>query len=149
MIYVNIKASYKDKVAKDLLENAAAAALKNQKVDPNEVDLSVVVEGNKKLQELNKQFFDIDAPTDVLSFPSEEVDPETGMRYIGDVIISYPRTKSQAVQEKHSIEDELQLLTVHGVLHLLGFDHANPQEKEIMWGFQNGILKQLGCNIEI
>ena len=62
---------------------------------PAEVDeSSVVVEGNKKLQELNKQFFDIDSPTDVLSFPSNEVDPETGMRYIGDVIISYPRTKS-------------------------------------------------------
>jgi probable rRNA maturation factor len=109
--------------------------------------LSIVIGDDAQLQELNRQFLGLDAPTDVLSFPADEVDPDSGERYLGDVIISLPRAAAQAEAAGHSVQDELQLLVVHGVLHLLGFDHADPDEKERMWGIQAQVLHQLGLTI--
>jgi probable rRNA maturation factor len=63
------------------------------------------------------------------------------------VLISYPRARTQAEAGGHSTADELQLLIVHGMLHLLGYDHADPSEKEAMWAAQAEILKRLGCQI--
>jgi probable rRNA maturation factor len=97
-----------------------------------------------RLQELNRDYLGIDAPTDVLSFPASETDPETGARYLGDILISVPRAQSQAEAAGHALESEVQLLVVHGVLHLLGHDHAKPEEKRRMWKAQAEILESLG-----
>ncbi len=83
----------------------------------------------------------------MLSFQADELDPETGRRYLGDVIISYPRAQAQAQAGGHALPAELQLLVVHGVLHLLGHDHGAPAEKEAMWALQAEILQRLGCAI--
>ncbi len=148
MINILIGEAYMDQVDPQVLQRAAEAAL-NQQGQVDEVDLSVVVEDDDRLRELNNQFLSIDAPTDVLSFPSgeEEADPETGNFYLGDVIISYPRAQEQASAAGHGVMDEVQLLVVHGVLHLLGHDHAEPEEKARMWAAQQEILRGLGVRL--
>ena len=136
-------------VPRDLLERATHAALEHQAESPDS-ELTIVLTDDARLKELNRDYLGIDAPTDVLSFPASETDPETGARYIGDILISIPRAKSQATAAGHPLESEVQLLVVHGVLHLLGHDHADAKEKSRMWKAQHEILTQLGLgNIEI
>ena len=127
----------------DLLERAAQAALKHEFTD-QEVDLSIVLTDNARLHELNLNYLGVDSPTDVLSFPASETDPESGARYLGDILISIPRAQAQAEAAGHALESEVQLLVVHGVLHLLGHDHAEPEEKNHMWKAQAEILQTLG-----
>ena len=113
---------------------------------PPDAELTVVLSDDAQLQELNQQSLKIDAPTDVLSFPTGLTDPDSQAPYIGDVVISYPRAKEQAAAAGHSVEDELQLLVVHGVLHLLNHDHAEPEDKAAMWSAQAEILGRLGSS---
>jgi probable rRNA maturation factor len=129
-----------------LLERAARVTLEKAGA-PEAAGLSVVITGDEPLHRLNRQFRQVDAPTDVLSFPSDEQDPDTGERYLGDVLISLPRAAVQASAGGHAVADELQLLVVHGVLHLLGYDHADPDEKKRMWRIQGEVLDALGVNI--
>ena len=112
-------------------------------------DLKIILGGDEDTHLLNRQYLGIDSPTDVLSFPSGDVDPDTKRSYLGDVIISLPRAAAQAAQRGHSLEAEVQLLVVHGVLHLLGYDHGNPDDKKKMWALQRNILVDLGLEIEI
>lgn len=146
MINVIISDPFEGLVSPDLLERAAQSALQQQ---ASSGDLSVVVEDDAHLQALNLEYLGIDAPTDVLSFPSGEAeeDPETGRAYLGDVIISYPRALEQSAAAGHPVQAELQLLVVHGVLHLLGHDHAEPEEKDRMWAAQNEILRSLDVRL--
>ncbi len=138
----------------ELLEHAVKAALENQS-EPLDSELTVVLTDDAKIQELNRDYLGIDSPTDVLSFPASEpdgseIDPETGARYIGDVIISLPYAARSAEKAGHPAESEVQLLVVHGVLHLLGHDHAEVDEKTRMWKAQAEILESLGLgNIKI
>ena len=127
----------------DLLERAANAALEHQSHSLDS-ELSVILTNDARLHELNLNYLGVDAPTDVLSFPASETDPETGARYLGDILISVPRAQSQAEAAGHALESEVQLLVVHGVLHLLGHDHAKPEEKRRMWKAQAEILESLG-----
>lgn len=128
-------------VAPDLIERAAKAALVHQST---EGDLSIVLTDDEQLQELNRDYLGIDAPTDVLSFPASETDPESGVAYLGDILISVPRAAQQAAAAGHPVGAEAQLLVVHGVLHLLGHDHASPAEKSRMWAAQAAILESIG-----
>lgn len=148
MINLLIADAYNGLVKSEKLTQSAQAVLNKQLENPD-VDLSVVVDDDARLRELNADFLGIDAPTDVLSFPSgeEEVDPETGRHYLGDIIISFPRAAEQSEAAGHSVMDEIQLLVVHGTLHLLGFDHADPDEKESMWSIQAEILR--GLNVQL
>lgn len=134
---------------KDLLERAARAALAHE-AESLDSELTIVLTTDARLQELNRDYLGIDAPTDVLSFPASELDPETGARYVGDILISIPRAESQVLAASHPLESEVQLLVVHGVLHLLGHDHAEVQEKARMWKVQAEILAELGlANVQI
>ena len=126
-----------------VLERAAHAALEHES-ESLESELSIVLTDDARLQDLNREYLGINASTDVLSFPASETDPETGTRYIGDILISIPRAQSQADAAGHALESEVQLLVVHGVLHLLGHDHAEPEEKRRMWKAQAEILESLG-----
>lgn len=144
---INIESEFS--IPHDLLEGAAHAVLQHESASPD-VDLSIVLTDNARLHELNLNYLGVDAPTDVLSFPSSETDPETGARYIGDILISIPRAQEQADGAGHPLESEVQLLIVHGMLHLLGYDHAEPDEKARMWNAQSEILESLGLgNIKI
>lgn len=145
MIYVESPA--KCSIAPELIEKAARAALEHQSA---EGDLTVVLTDDAQLQRLNREYLGVDAPTDVLSFPAAEPDPETGVRYLGDILVSAPRAAGQAETAGHPLESEVCLLVVHGVLHLLGHDHAEPEEKSRMWTAQAEILDALGlADLEI
>jgi probable rRNA maturation factor len=143
MIYFSVIDKTIVDIQEDSIIAAAAAVLTHQSVDFEGVDLSIVVDDNSSLQDLNREYRDIDAPTDVLSFALNEKDPDTGRLYLGDVIISYQQAQDQAGKAGHPTMSELQLLTVHGVLHLLGHDHAEPDEKAQMWVAQKEILDSL------
>jgi len=125
------------------LRQAALATLRQQSVT-GEAELSIVVTGDEAVRHLNRDYRGVDAPTDVLSFGNEDDESfviAPGVpRYLGDVLISFPRAEAQAAQAGHPVEDELRLLVVHGVLHLLGHDHAEPEEQAIMWAAQKEIL---------
>ena len=138
---INIESDFP--FSNELLEQAAHAALIHQKESPD-VNLSVVLTDNRRLRKLNRDYLGVDAPTDVLSFPASESDPETGVHYIGDILISIPYAARSAEKAGHPLESEIQLLIVHGVLHLLGHDHAEPKEKTKMWKAQAEILESLG-----
>ena len=133
----------------NLLERAAHAALAHES-QPPESELSIILTNDARLHELTLNYLGVDAPTDVLSFPASETDPETGARYMGDILISVPRAQAQAMAAGHPLESEVQLLVVHGVLHLLGHDHAEAEDKARMWKAQAEILAGLGLgDIEI
>ncbi len=146
MINLIIEPPFENRVNQDLIIQAAETVLKHQNKD---VDLSIVISDNNELQRLNREFLGDDVPTDVLSFPSGEVDPDTQRLYAGDIIISWEKANEQAQKSGHSLECEMTLLVVHGVLHLLGYDHAEEDEKQIMWRLQSESLQSLGCNPRI
>jgi probable rRNA maturation factor len=127
------------------LAGAAQLTLKSQGADENTA-LSIVITGNEEIRELNRDYRDVDAPTDVLSFESHEKDPETGEVYLGDIIISYERALENLAEHGTTIDEELILLVVHGVLHLLGFDHGEDEEKTRMWKVQEDILQHMGIS---
>ena len=132
-----------------LVENAALEAMRGH-FAPTDTDLTIVLTDDAQLRTLNRDYLDVDAPTDVLSFPSDQTDPESGLRYLGDILVSMERAAAQSAAAGHALEAEVQLLVVHGVLHLLGHDHAEPEEKAQMWKAQAEILSRLGLGaIEI
>lgn len=122
-------------------ESAAQATLEHESAQG---DLTVLLADDARLHELNRDYLGVDAPTDVLSFPASETDPETGARYLGDILLSVPRAEAQARAAGHALEAEVQLLVVHGVLHLLGHDHAAGRDKARMWAAQAEVLERLG-----
>ncbi len=119
--------------------------------------LTVVVTDDEMVQSLNRDYRGVDAPTDVLSFAAQEatatepvladLPPELVAEmsnYLGDVLIAYPYAAHQAAHHQNSVQAELRLLVVHGVLHLLGYDHATPEEEAAMWALQSEILASFG-----
>jgi probable rRNA maturation factor len=135
----------------ELLRRVVTEAARREGVEQRtlqgKVALSVVITDDEAVQELNRQFRGVDAPTDVLAFGSgKEGDFVTvpgEPAYLGDVVISYPRAVAQAEEYGHSISRELALLAVHGLLHLLGYDHVSEAERTEMWAKQNEILESL------
>jgi probable rRNA maturation factor len=143
MIFLEKMDALTPDISADLVEKTALEALKHQ-FAPADADLTIVLSDDVQLHELNRQWMGVDAPTDVLSFPSDEIDPESGNRYLGDILVSVQRAAEQAKSAGHAIEAEVQLLVIHGVLHLLGHDHAEAGEKARMWQVQGEILSALG-----
>lgn len=129
-----------------VLKTAVLKTLAHEQIDDAD-GLTLVLSDDAQLQQLNAQFRQIDAPTDVLSFPAGHTPGMIG--YLGDILISVPYAERQSAQEGHSLLAELQLLTVHGVLHLLGYDHLTPDEKVAMWASQTAVLQQLGVQITL
>jgi probable rRNA maturation factor len=151
-IEIDIQAEVQlDKAVKDLLRKTVSAVLNHEQIT-SPASLSILLADNDRLQELNRDFAGLDEPTDVLSFPVGEVDEMLASEladYLGDIAISVEKAERQAEKEGHPLPAELQLLTVHGVLHLLGYDHLEPAEKEVMWAAQQEILNALGVQVTI
>lgn len=137
---------YADQLNNSRIEHCVLTTLEHQGATLD-TDLSILVDNDSRIQRLSREFMGIDAPTDVLAFPAEHVDPDTGRVYLGDVIISFPQAKNQADQAGHSLSAEINMLVVHGVLHLLGYDHDEPEGKSEMWSAQSQILTSLGVSI--
>lgn len=114
-----------------------------QAYDCEGAEFSLAFISPEEIQSLNKQFRDVDAVTDVLTFCSGgEVDPESGRLYLGDILICESRAKEQAEFSGHSLENEVYLLLIHGILHLMDFDHDTDENKEEMWREQNYFLDE-------
>jgi len=143
VINIETNPALQTELALDILERAAQATLTHQSADG---DLTIVLTDDAQLRELNRDYIGIDAPTDVLSFPASETDPETARRYLGDILISVSRAATQAQTAGHTLEAEVQLLVIHGTLHLLGHDHAGDEEKVRMWKAQAEVLKRIGLS---
>lgn len=141
-----ISEEFEGSIGEDVISRTVLAVLKHEEAS-EESDVSIVIDNDAKLQELNSQFLGIDAPTDVLSFPSDEIDPDSGVPYLGDIILSKPRAQLQADEAGHTLEAEIQLLIVHGMLHLLGYDHVEEEDKREMWAHQKEILTELDVRL--
>ncbi len=139
----NLKSNAARHLSKKLLKTVA---------ERGSIDLMFV--GNKKIQELNKQWRDKDAPTDVLSFPlifdGEAVDfpPDFGQETIelGEIVISIEKAQEQALEFGHSLDREIAFLFVHGVLHILGFDHITKAQEKDMFSRQRAVLEAAGVS---
>jgi len=143
MIYIKTNPAIIQTFDQAIVKQAAREVLNYESISP-ETSLTIVLTDDAQMHELNSEYLMIKAPTDVLSFPANEIDPETGSTYLGDILISLSRAMEQSNAAGHPLEAEVQLLVVHGVLHLLGYDHVNPKEKRRMWDTQVTILEQLG-----
>ena len=106
--------------------------------------LNIVIVDNKKIQEINRDYRGKDAVTDVISFAFEEVNDVDydNIRFLGEIYICYERCKEQASSFGHSIRREFSYLAVHGLLHLLGYDHMTEKDKKVMRSLEEEILNE-------
>ena len=127
-----------------LVKKAAAAVLAAEGVDePCEIGVTLTDDGG--IRAVNRETRDVDAATDVLSFPIDEPDLDTGCRYLGDMVLSLERAAAQAEEYGGGYAHEIQYLTVHSVLHLLGYDHLDEgKEKARMRAGEKAVMKELG-----
>lgn len=126
----------------DKIVDVAAFALEKMGIHP-ESDLGITLVDEDEITKLHIQWMDLPGPTDVLSFPMDELKPFSagdGPGIIGDIVICPQFAAKQAIN--HSTADEISLLTVHGVLHLLGFDHVEEEEHKVMFGLQDKTLAE-------
>lgn len=151
-INVQIGKQFQVQVQPELLRRAALATLVHQGLE-EPCELAVVVTGDDALHELNRRHRGVDAPTDVLAFPDETHGPFVAApglpRYLGDVVISFHRAEAQAAEAGHHVHVELQLLVVHGVLHLLGYDDVAKEQRVQMWAAQAQILQALAVKVHL
>ena len=143
-----------------VLKKAIEASLEYENCD-FDAEVSVTITDNEHIRGLNKQHRNIDRATDVLSFPmlyfdengditDSEYDMDGGNILLGDIVISAERAAEQAKEYGHSFKREMAFLTVHSMLHLLGYDHVDSEEDEkIMFAKQDGILNKLGLTREV
>ncbi|MFT3900455.1 MAG: rRNA maturation RNase YbeY [Gordonia sp. (in: high G+C Gram-positive bacteria)] len=134
-------------VPTDLVLDAAKFAIARMDVHPG-AELSVIFVDLDTMADLHMKWMDLPGPTDVMSFPMDELTPgagrpdaaEPGPATLGDIVLCPEFAQAQAKEARHSFDHELAVLTVHGVLHLLGYDHADAEEEREMFGLQNAIL---------
>lgn len=130
---------------------------------PGEAEVNLSLTSDEEIHRINREFRDIDAPTDVLSFPAIPFDvpgdfremleneviyenPDTGHMMLGDIMISIPRVFEQASAYGHSVKREFAFLFAHSMLHLLGYDHMEPEEAQVMEDKQENVLRSLGIH---
>ena len=142
----NEVAAQHTELVEKLLQHAASV----ENIEP-ETEVSVTFVTNDTIQDINREYRGKDQPTDVISFALEELGEgemtvtfEGMPRILGDIIISTDRAKEQAEEYNHSFERELGFLAVHGFLHLLGYDHMEPEEEKVMFTKQDEILQTFG-----
>lgn len=124
----------------DAIKNAVDAVLTAEGLN-GDFEVSVSFVTNEEITELNREYRNVDSETDVLSFPmNEEFD---GVNILGDIVISTQKIIEQANDFNHSMEREMCYLTVHSMLHLLGYDHMNKEEKNKMRAKEKEIMKKL------
>lgn len=136
-------------VDEESIVSAARFTLTKMEVSPL-AELSVLLVTLDTMEELHVRWMDLPGPTDVMAFPMDELldttrrpdAPEASPALLGDIVLCPAFAKDQAKTAGHALQDELHLLTVHGCLHLLGYDHAEPAEEREMFGLQNRILAE-------
>ncbi|AOW92938.1 rRNA maturation RNase YbeY [Rhodococcus sp. WMMA185] len=134
-------------VSEEELISVARFVIARMDVHPA-AELSMVLVDSATMADLHMRWMDLPGPTDVMSFPMDELEPggrpdspEPGPSMLGDIVLCPSFASEQADRAGHPLGRELALLTVHGVLHLLGYDHAEPEEEKEMFGLQNQLLE--------
>ena len=130
-----------------LIRRCCNAVLRMEKFEGS-VEVSVTFVNNEQIKEYNAQYRNKNIETDVLSFPMGEngvydVNPETGAKILGDIVISIEKAQEQAKAYGHSLQREVGFLTAHSMLHLLGYDHMQSEDEQIMFALQDVILNDL------
>ena len=133
-------------------QQLAAFVLQRMRVHP-QAELCVTAVDEDTIAELNAKWMEKEGPTDVLAFPMDELrpgrvneDPEEGV--LGDLVLAPAVAERQGEEAGHGREAEIDLLTVHGILHLLGYDHAEPEEHAVMFGLQGELLEKWRASAE-
>lgn len=141
----------KNELYEELIEKVIDECFKNEKMDNLKLYVSITLTIPDEIQKINKKYRNIDKPTDVLSFPmfeKEEIQELIKENYqvddvLGDIIISIPRVKEQAIEYGHSFERELSYMCVHGFYHLMGYDHICDEDKKKMRAKEDEVLNIL------
>jgi len=150
-IDIQFEEPFTDIVTEALLGRAVEQTLAACGMDST-VELGLVIAGDDTVHSLNKRYRGIDDTTDVLAFALEEtpdgdaetfVLPPDDTSHLGEVIISYPQAARQAEEQGHSVEREIALLVIHGVLHLLGYDHDHPEAEQRMKAVEAKVLSRI------
>ena len=151
MIEVNYNAISELPNEEKLIKEVVSRVLEEEKVLP-EVDVYITLTNNEEIHKINKEYRDVDRPTDVLSFPMYERDEIAGLKndtddeiekILGDIIVSIEKVREQAEEYGHSFERVLAYLVTHGMIHLLGYDHMIEEEKAVMRKREEEILETL------
>ena len=142
MIDYSITNEYGYKEDYSYLDDVIKRVLKHEKV--KNANFSIVFVDEEKIQNINKNYRGIDKVTDVISFAFEDNDKlvYNNIRFLGEIYICIPRMKEQAIEYGHSEVRELAFLCVHGLLHLLGYDHMTKEDEEIMFAIQKKVLDE-------
>lgn len=146
-----IQPPYRREVDEDWLRKVVSQALERHQL-PGPTEVGVVITGDEVVADLNQRYRGVHSTTDVLSFSLDRedglrdsfVNPPDGFHNLGEVVVSYPQAIKQAEEHGHKVEEELAFLTVHGLLHLLGYDHENEQEAKAMREQETQALAGLG-----
>lgn len=149
-IEILIEEEFRGLVDEDWVRRIAQTVLKAEGIAPP-YEVSLVFTNCETVQRLNRDYRGVDEATDVLAFgmlPQEEGDssfalPPDGVTRLGEVIISYPQAVDQAREQGHSVDKELALLIIHGILHLLGYDHEKPEEEARMRAREKELLEEI------
>lgn len=149
-IEIAIKEEFRELIDEVNLRNIVQRVLELEKA-PSPCEMSIVITDSKTIHELNRNYRGIDSPTDVLSFclANEEekesspfILPPDDTTHLGEVIISYPQAIEQATAQEHPVDRELAILLIHGVLHLLGYDHEQLDNEVEMQTLEKYLLQQ-------
>ena len=151
-VNISIADEFKGRITQRWLRNVAEQALKAEKTGQN-VEMGILITNQENIRILNRTYRSKNEPTDVLSFymipeakqPEETfITPPDNVKHIGEVVISYPQALKQAREAKHTVKNEIAVLLVHGILHLLGYDHEELEEEQKMKPREAAILNRIG-----
>jgi probable rRNA maturation factor len=148
-IEISVEEKFRGVVDGGWVKKIVRQVLKAESVAPP-YEVSLVFTGSEMVKQLNRDYRGVDEPTDVLAFymlskkgaDSSFALPPDGVTRLGEVIISYPQAVAQAKEQRHSLERELALLVIHGILHLLGYDHEEPEEESKMRARERELLER-------
>jgi probable rRNA maturation factor len=147
---IQIDKKFQKSLREEWLHRVVEHCLVAQDVGP-EVELGLLITDDETVRKLNQEYRGVDEPTDVLSFALVErkpgsspfITPPDDLLHLGEVVISYPQAVRQAAENNHSVEEEVALLVVHGVLHLLGYEHDEPAREQEMRALEKRVLSKV------
>ena len=146
MIYLDIKKKYQELISTEELLSYLNTILQNLDIDSS-TDITILIDSDSVIKKMNYQYRGLNQPTDVLSFESNEINPETGNEILGDIIISIETAQKQANEADHPLINEVTFLIIHAILHLLGYDHDTKEAKQKMWSKQMDLMNGLGLSL--
>jgi probable rRNA maturation factor len=151
-IDIEIDDQFEGRIDADFLESSLVNTLRQEDIEDGAV--TVVITDDESIRALNERFLGIDSPTDVLSFPLKDregrepfIVPDQSFEELGEIVISLPTAERQADQTGISLRDEVAHLLTHGALHLLGYDHVEPEDDRRMRLREETLLSELGITV--